>query len=104
LRDELPGDRRVLYRAHGAQLLGEDERRPQLREGIRVEGVEARARVNARADVAVDLAGRRGARDTARRHRRQRARGRREIALVRDADQRVAEPEGIDDLGRARQQ
>jgi hypothetical protein len=92
-------------RADSAEVLGQDQLGIQPGERLRVQGVEVGPGGHLRADVSVDLP---------RRHPRRVAtsdddglvhpRRRRLIALESHADQLVAEPERVDDLGRGGQQ
>ena len=92
-------------RAHPAQVLGQDQVGIQLRQRLRVQGVQVRARRQLRADVA--RRSRRGSSRwcPARPRRPSCPSGRwRLVALECHPDQLLAEAERVDDLGRRRQQ
>jgi hypothetical protein len=89
--------------AHLAEVLRHDHVRPELGEQRFVDGVERAAAGERGADGFVDLAARerRGV-HARRRHHREAAHDGRPVALGRDADDPVGQPQPGDDLGRAR--
>ena len=108
VRIELPdrvGDLAVAHRAHGAQLLGQDQVGVRGGERVKVELVDGAAAVDGGGDSGIDLAAARtGGRADVGGHHRDRGRLGRVVALVRPADQLVAQAESEDDLRRRGQQ
>jgi hypothetical protein len=92
-------------RAHAAQVLGEDQVGPQIRERAGVQRVQVGSGGELRADVAVDLRGGHPAGVPATHDDRLfRPGGRRLVAPERDPDQVLAQAERVHDLGRRGQQ
>jgi hypothetical protein len=89
----------VADRAHRAQLLGDDEVGLEVVQEIGVELVDRLAALGVLADGGVDLGRRQVRRQPVARDVRQRARRFGEVALVRDPDDVVAEPEREEQLG-----
>jgi hypothetical protein len=98
---DLPGRQR----AHPAQVLGQDQVGPQIRERVGVQRVQVGPGGELCPDVAVDLAGGHPAGIPATHDDRLlRPGGRRLVALERDPDQVVAQAERVHDFGRRGQQ